>query len=294
MVTSYDYDCPLTEWGDPGEKFLECQRILKKYTDNPNIREVAKVRKIVPTNAKLTSIAPLRANLQSLSTSHVSSVTPPTMDELGETFGFVLYRTRLDAIDKETSLTLHGIGDYAQVWLEGVYMGHRYRSEGKKNPIQLPPTPNGALLEILVENTGRINYGPYLGLDPKGLTGPVCRGLQQQFHWEVDLLPLAIIPEMAFAPIDKTDEPARFYQGTFFVDEPGEAFLKHPGAKGCVWINGFNLGRYWEIGPTETLYVPSPILKPGENRILILEQERLDSTDLTFLPEHDLGELEIL
>ena len=87
------------------------------------------------------------------------------------------------------------------------------------------------------------------------------------------------------------ESPATFHRATFEIDEIGEAFLMRPGTKGLVWVNGFNLGRYWSKGPTETLYIPSPVLKKGTNEIIVLELEKLDSAELKFSPELRLGVL---
>ena len=98
---------------------------------------------------------------------------------------------------------------------------------------------------------------------------------------------MADISGLTFGEFANT--PATFHCGTFRADEIADTFLKRPGVKGIVWINGFNLGRYWEIGPTQTLYVPAPVLKKGENTIVILELEKLESAEAVFVDAPDLG-----
>ncbi len=291
VVTSYDYDCPLSECGDPTEKFLECQRILKKYTGNPKIQPVPPAPKIVPPPVRLTGQCRFREHPEIFSRKHGKSVTPPTLEALGENFGFVYYKTRIDPFEGKAVLRLFEVNDYAQVWLDGRYLGHRFRDSGKDG-FCLEGRPEGSLLEILTENMGRINYGPYVGRDPKGIAGAVCLDFQQLFHWEYDLVPLASVDSIPFTDLTDRTDPASFYSGTFELEETGEAFLMRPGRKGCVWINGFPLGRYWEAGPTETLYVPSAILKKGVNHMILFEQEGLLSEDLCFSPQPRLGELE--
>jgi beta-galactosidase len=213
------------------------------------------------------------------------------MEELGENFGFIHYTTHIPAFTGEPLLNLNDVNDYVHIWLDGKYLGSQYRTDEKKEFI-IPGDPAGSTLELLVENTGRINYGPYVGKDLKGIAGSVCLNFQTLFGWHYDLLPLAqepVVPQTPFAGL--FEEPA-VYQGEFELTETADTFLNRPGIKGVVWINGFNLGRYWAKGPTGTLYVPAPVLKKGKNRIVIFEQEKLLADTVTFSREPDLGPME--
>jgi beta-galactosidase len=292
IVTSYDYDCPLSEAGDPTEKYLACQRILKKYTGNPRIRPVEKSEKIAPGDCLLEQSALLRDNIKNIAAQSGRAVVPPTLEELGENFGFIHYAVKLPPYEGEPALKLHDVNDYVQIWLDGKYLGSRFRRDEEKKFI-IPGKPQGSVLELLVESTGRINYGPFVGKDRKGIAGSVCLGMQTIFNWEYDLLPMSDISNIAFAPAEKIETEPAFYRGTFEVEKTADTFLKRPGTKGVVWINGFNLGRYSSAGPTETLYVPAPVLKKGVNEIVIFEQEKLLSLSVSFSKEHDLGEMEL-
>ena len=296
-VTSYDYDCPVSECGDATEKFYAFQKVIAKYTNNPNIRAVEPVKKICPGNVTLKESAPLLQNLSALSTISGHAVTPPTMEQLGENFGFLHYSTRIDGplYSKEKNggyqevIRLIDVNDFALVWLDGKFLGSRWRENGM-NPIELPEIPaEGARLDVLVENCGRINYGPKVGKDFKGIIGGVALEMQFRFNWDYNMLPMSDLSKLAFGGF--AESPATFHRATFEVDEIGEAFLMRPGTKGLVWVNGFNLGRYWSKGPTETLYIPSPVLKKGTNEIIVLELEKLDSAELKFSPELRLGAL---
>lgn len=294
VVTSYDYDSPLSECGDPTAKFTSCQEVIRKHTGNPRIRPVAPSRKICPGAVKFTSSARVLDNLEALRSVSGRSATPVTMEQAGESFGFIHYTTRLDgpmfsaeATGTTETLRLFQVNDFAQVWLDGRYLGSRWRETGV-NGFDLPEIPaEGARLDILVENCGRINYGPRVGRDFKGITGGVAVEHQLRLGWEYNALPMENIGGLAFHGF--ADAPATFHRGEFTVDGIGEAFLKRPGRKGLVWINGFNLGRYWEKGPTQTLYVPSPVLKKGRNEIVVLELEALDSDGAEFAPAPVLG-----
>ncbi|MBE6406172.1 MAG: beta-galactosidase [Lentisphaerae bacterium] len=296
-VTSYDYDCPVSECGDATEKFYAFQKVIAKYTNNPNIKPVAPVKKVCPANVTLKESAPLLQNISVLSTIKGHTVTPPTMEQLGENFGFLHYSTMIDGplYSKEKNggyqevIRLIDVNDFALVWLDGKFLGSRWRENGK-NPIEIPEIPaEGSRLDVLVENCGRINYGPKVGRDFKGIVGGVALEMQLRFNWDYNMLPMRDLSGLTFGGF--SDSPATFHRGTIELEEIGEAFLVRPGTKGLVWVNGFNLGRYWSKGPTETLYIPSPVLKKGINEIIVLELEKLDSATLKFSPELRLGAL---
>ena len=206
------------------------------------------------------------------------------MDRLGQTFGFIHYRKRLQGpLPAGCRLRLINVNDYAMVWLDGEFLGSRFRDDGRHDfplPRALPDT--GGRLDILVENCGRINYGPYLGKDPKGIAGMVAIEWQEQLGWEYWQLPLDDIAPVAFGAFDREARGAFCHRAQFSVDAPGEAFLIRPGRKGAAWVNGFNVGRYWEKGPTQTLYIPSPVLKPGKNELVVLEQSELIAEKAAF------------
>ena len=291
VITSYDYDCPLSECGDPTPKFRSCQAVIRKYTGNPAIRDIAETVKICPAAIKLSASTRVLDNLENLQTVHGTAQTAPTMEEIGETFGFVHYRTTIPGpLPENESLNLLEVNDYAQVWLDGRYMGSKWRSKGEE-AFMLPEVPAaGSTLDLLVENCGRINYGPCVGKDFKGIVGTVAIEGMEILYWDYKALPMADISTLVFG--DFSDTPATFHKGEFELEATGDAFLLRPGTKGLVWINGFNLGRYWEKGPTETLYIPAPVLKKGKNTIVVLELEKLNSDVVEFSPVHLLGPTE--
>ena len=221
-----------------------------------------------------------------------------TMEELGENFGFLHYSTRIDGPLYSEAVTgfpehlrLIDVNDFAQVWLDGKYLGSRWRSEGTDNPFDLPEIPpEGSRLDLLVENCGRINYGPRIGKDFKGIFGGVALEMQFRLGWNYDMLPMSDLSRLNFRSF--ADSPASFHRGFFHLEDTGDTFLVRPGVKGLAWINGFNLGRYWNKGPTETLYVPAPVLKKGQNEMIVLELEKLDAPEVTFSPEPRLGSTE--
>ena len=108
-----------------------------------------------------------------------------------------------------------------------------------------------------------------------------------QFDWQYRTLPMSDIAGLQFGEF--ADTAATFHSGTFSLEDVADTFIKRPGVKGVIWINGFNLGRYWEIGPAQTLYVPAPVLKKGENTIVVLELEKLNNDQVEFSEMPDLG-----
>jgi beta-galactosidase len=148
----------------------------------------------------------------------------------------------------------------------------------------------GAKLDIVVENMGRVNYGPRLR-DCKGITEGVRMNNQFLFDWTIHPLPLDNIVAVPF--VQTTGEflnRPTLYRGEFLVDETGDTFVKLAGwSKGVVWINGFNLGRFWEKGPQNTLYLPAPLLKEGRNEIIVLELHHTENAIIELTDTPDLG-----
>ena len=139
---------------------------------------------------------------------------------------------------------------------------------------------------------GRINYGPLTGRDFKGIVDGVTTGNQFQFDWEIRSLPMENrnLSRLSFQPFLWNDDSLPSFHRAFLEipDEPADTFLQFPGVNGVVWVNGHNLGRYWNIGPGSTLYVPAPWLKKGKNEILVFELEKLKFPYLRFLDRHQL------
>jgi len=146
----------------------------------------------------------------------------------------------------------------------------------------------GATLDILVENMGRINYGPRLA-DRKGITEGVRFNNQFLFGWAIYPLPLDDLSALAYKPAADWAGPA-FYRARFVVQDPRDTWLALPGwTKGVCWVNGFNLGRYWEVGPQRTLYVPAPLLKQGDNELVVFELHGMRAPVVEFRDRPDLG-----
>ena len=285
-ITSYDYDAALSECGDPTEKYFAYQKIIKKYNKSADYGTPESSRKIAYNGVILTESVNLLDNLDLLGEKH-DSVTPESMEYWGQDFGFIHYRTKLSGPMNDQKLGLEKVHDRALIFLDGKYLATYYRNdEVQEFEIDIPA--DGAQLDILVENMGRINYGTEVGKDFKGILGGARICLQYQHYWETWTLPLNNIDKLCYGDFcQKVNQPA-FHRGVLEIDEAADTFLKFPGKKGSVWINGFNIGRYWDVGPQNTLYIPSALLKKGANEIVVFELHELSNNSIQFTDTPEL------
>ncbi|MEU1177592.1 beta-galactosidase [Streptomyces sp. NPDC005820] len=286
-ITSYDYDAPLTESGDPGPKYHAFREVIARHAAVPDEPVPSPSPKLPRTEVELTDRLPL---FRRLGHDGVHSVDPVTADALGRRAGYVLYRTTVSTTGPGLLHFEGGVGDRAQVFVDGAPAGILERERYDETlPLHIPRP--GARLDVLVENMGRVNYGPRIGV-PKGLLGPVTFNGEALRGWDCHPLPVDDVPPAdAFAPAatPTSAEPA-FHQGTFEVGEPADTFLSLPGwTKGQAWINGFHLGRYWNRGPQHTLYVPAPVLRPGTNDLVLLELHGTTTPTAHLVDTPDLG-----
>jgi beta-galactosidase len=133
--------------------------------------------------------------------------------------------------------------------------------------------PFNGILEIFVENMGRINYGAQIPMNKKGIISPVMiNDFEITGNWQMYKIPMETMPQMNGQANAKPGNPV-FYAASFDLKKTGDTFLDLQGwGKGIVFVNGINLGRYWKLGPQQTLYLPGCWLKKGKNEILIFEQ----------------------
>ena len=269
--TSYDYDAPLGEYGNITPKYKAFREVIQKHLP------VGEVLPDIPAEnpviafpeVRLTQCAPLSA----IYGERVKSAKPLTMEGMGQDFGYIHYETMIQEPVKG-SLVIRDLRDYAVVLLNGKQIGsldRRHRQNKLEVDIQQVP----ARLEILVENVGRVNYGSDILNNLKGITEKVTLGDKELKDWLVTSLPLyrADFSGVNWQEEEISQQPA-FYRGEVTLAENGDCFLDmHGWGKGAVWVNGKSLGKYWNIGPQQTLYVPGPWLKKGKNEIIIFEME---------------------
>ncbi len=265
-VTSYDYDAPVNEQGRPTAKFFALRNLIARFDGTPpSVPEPVPAMDIPPVAMRAystiwTGLPP-----------SLLSVQPKPFEAYGQDYGFMVYRTRLIG-RKSGSLTVTDLHDYALVFLNGRYVGKLDRREGE-NTINLPETDlRRPVLEILVEGMGRINYGPSL-IDRKGITERVTLNGMTLMNWEVIGLPMneKYIAGLRSAPVD-TARRGVFFKGSFDLNAAADTYFDMSGyVKGFVWVNGHNLGRYWNVGPQTRLYCPAPWLNRGRNEIVVFD-----------------------
>lgn len=232
---------------------------------------------------KLTKYAAFIDNIEALGEKH-ESVSPESMEHFGQNFGFICYHHHL--VGKYGGkLYLDGLADRAYVFVNKEYKGVIYRND-KKQCIDLHGLSGENDIDILVEAMGRVNYGPHL-LDRKGVD-QIRINYQVLSHWDIYTLPLDNIDKLRYTDTKGLDTPT-FMRGTFKTTSRGDCFVHTAGLKkGYIFINGFCLGRYWDIGPQESLYIPGTILK-DENEIVVLELENSLKTTVRIDDKHNIA-----
>ena len=274
-VTSYDYAAFLTEAGDTTLLYETAKRVIQERTGvkAPDIA-VKNSEKKAYGKVKLTESAPLFGNLASLSTP-VRAAFPKTMEELDQDFGYVLYRTQLKGPFEELELFCGDIHDRAIFFVNGKQVGIKERSR-RNDPIRIGlGFGETATLDILVENMGRVNYGVRL-MDPKGILGGVRLGQRFHYGWEMYPMTMDDLGGLTYGEARQYGTVPAFLRGTLTVEGvPCDTYMKLDGfTKGFVTVNGFNIGRYYNpAGPQKTLYLPAPLLREGENEIVVFESD---------------------
>ena len=291
--TSYDYDAPINEQGAATEKYYELRNMLQQYSDK-KLPAVPKAKPIISVpEFTFTEMAPIFENLPaSQKSEHIVS-----MEALNQGWGSMIYSCSLPKTDMPSVLHINELHDFATIFVDGEYIGKLYRGD-KEEAIRIPATKEGAKLEIFVEAMGRINYSKLIN-DRKGITESVELITKANGHdlvyslnnWDITLLPYGYenVQNVAYKTLDPTTltvnpsptrtprkatvrEKAGYYKASFKLSKVGDTFIDmSTWGKGFVWVNGHCLGRFWEIGPQQTLYCPGCWLKKGQNEIIVMD-----------------------
>ncbi len=272
-VTSYDYDAPVNEMGQATPKYMALRRLLASYL--PARKKIPAIPAALPVieipEITLTASAPVWNNLPQA----IHSPQPKPMEMFGQKGGFILYRTELIG-HKRGKLRITDLHDYATVFIDGKYVGKLDRSK-EENIIELPASGSAnPQLDILVEGMGRINFAEYM-IDRKGITERVSLNGMTLMNWKIYSLPFdeAYLKNLQFSS-KETSCPGIFFSGEFQLTATGDTYIDvSQWEKGVVWVNGHNLGRYWNIGPQKQLYCPASWLNKGKNEIIIFDLHML-------------------
>ena len=266
-VTSYDYDAPINEQGQPTAKYFALRKLISQYVTYqiPQVPKPIEAMTVAPF-----SLQPL-TSVWNVLPQPIKTPQPKPMESFGQSSGYILYRTKLIG-HKSGRLTLTEPHDYALVFLNGKFIDTVFRDGGKWT-VDLPKTDvKNPQLDILVETMGHINFAQYM-TDRKGITDRVTLNGMTLMNWQTFLLPIndSFIKSVSPAHAD-TAKKAMFFSGKFSLSDVHDTYLDMSNyTKGIVWVNGHNLGRYWYVGPQQHLYCPAPFLKKGDNTVIVFD-----------------------
>lgn len=290
-ITSYDYSALLTEWGDYTPAYHAVRKLLlerqglpeTELPSRPSLQNIGEVR--------LNEKASLLDNLDNIGTKH-RSARPESMEHYGQNWGLIYYETKMQGKYSANALTLYDVHDIATVYIDDKKVGKIDRRKenflskliGSK-PIIVPAFDGEKKIGVLVDAMGRVNYGEHM-MDRKGISG-VSVVNQRLMGYDVYTLPLDNLDNLDYSS-GETSTPV-FLRGTFNTKSKGDCFVHLDGfTKGSVFINGFNLGRFWKIGPQKALYLPGALLKE-ENEIIVMELDKYSKAAVTITDKPDLG-----
>jgi beta-galactosidase len=288
QTSSYDYDAPLDEAGNATEKYYKFRAVIEKHLPaGQTLPPVPAKKKTIAINQiKLTAYAGLFNNLPK----PVLNKTPLSFEDLNQAYGFVLYRTKIQG-KANGWLKIKQLRDYAIVYINGRQITTLDRRL-KQDSVKLDDVPANAVIDILVENNGRINYGSFLTDNRQGITQKVSLNNKEVFNWKMYGFPFSKLNNIKYSAKKVTGQPA-LYKGAFTLTELGDTYLDMQAfGKGFVFLNGHNLGKYWQIGPQQTIYVPAGWLKKGLNQVIVFDALKGAHKTLNALPNPILNQLQ--
>jgi len=284
-TSSYDYNAPIDEAGNPTDKFYAIRDLLKNYLQEgetlPAIPQNPEVTITVPA-IKFTQTANVFDNLPVAKQSE--NIQP--MEFFDQGWGSIIYRKQLPVCDHKQILIIKDVHDWATIFINGKAIGKLDRRRGEST-VEIPVLKANARLDILVEGMGRVNYGEAI-LDRKGITDKVLlsdgKTETELKNWMVYNLPVDYKFQTKARFSAKPATGPAWYKASFNLTKIGYTYLNMSSwGKGMVWINGYNLGRFWKIGPTQTLCVPGCYLKKGVNEIIVLDIDKPTVTSIAGL-----------
>lgn len=284
-VTSYDYDAILTECGDVTPKYYAVRQVIQKHIDYP-LPEVPENRaKKAYGKVLLTQKQGIFSSLKELS-APIHTDVPKPMEYYGNGYGYIAYTTKLNRDYENVSLSFESLGDRAQIYINDNLIDILYINDRLETKIS---AKSGDVLTVLCENMGRANFGAKM-MRKKGIAGRCLLDGKIHFGWDVYTLPMDNLDRLSFDG-SVQNEKSVFYKGEFNINEVKDTFLKLESfTKGFVTVNGFNLGRYWDIGPQKTLYLPASILKMSKNEIIVFESDGIKgNAEIEFTDKPELG-----
>ena len=274
QVTSYDYDALLDEQGNPTPKYFAVQKMMETYyPEYPQMKPLTK-ESFELRDIALSEKVSLFETLADLA-QPVESLYPVKMEDLGQSYGYLLYRTEASWDADEEKIRVIDGRDRMQLFVDGKLMATQYQAEIGQDIFVAGEKKATHRIDILMENMGRVNYGHKFLADTqrKGIRTGVCKDLHFLLNWKQYPLSFENTENINFSKGWQPEQPA-FYAFDFEMKALKDTYLDLSGfGKGLVFVNGVNIGRFWNVGPTLSLYIPHSLLKEGHNRIIIFETE---------------------
>lgn len=287
-VTSYDYDAVLDEAGDITEKYRRYREIIGRFVQIPEVKLTGGIPRKAYGKIKAAERVGLTQSLSRLAVP-VESLHPQSMERIGQYYGYILYVSPVRNERKLERIRLWDANDRASIFLGDERLLTLYDRELLEEHNLDKEAAEGEELRILVENMGRVNFGPRMNRQRKGIDGCVQINGHMHTGWKQYALPLDNLDRLDYTAGYTAGMPA-FYRFSLEIEETGDSYLELDGwGKGCVFVNGFNLGRFWEVGPQRRLYVPAPLLRVGHNEVVVFETEGKTGGEICFFDKPDLG-----
>lgn len=295
-ITSYDYCAPLNEYGDYTpqyhaiREYMQEVRGLKldKLPPSPKVQNIGEV--------KLSKVTSLWDNIDNIATKHYSPM-PETMEHFDQNYGLIYYKTKINGRYDAGFIKLDNMRDRAYIYYNGELkakleaplvskVGNIFKRKLVKKSCFLPKVTNGIEIGVLVDALGRVNYGHMVGKDAKGMTAMRLNNYHIM-DYDVYTMPLDNLDKLDFSK--STHKYPIFMKGEFTTNSKADCFIDIRGfTKGYVFVNGRNIGRYWNVGPQKTLYLPGCWLKE-KNEIIVLELDGTSKTSISIIDKHILG-----
>jgi beta-galactosidase len=290
QTQSYDYDAPINEAGNPTPKFWAYRELVKKYTTEgyqiPDVPQPKPSMAIEPFMLKQVSF------IENQRPPVIKTERPLSFEDIDQGYGFVLYEAQLPK--GSGWLKIKHLRDYGIVLLDGKRIGIVDRRT-ELDSIYLDVPADGAKLSLFIENLGRLNFGTFLTDNRKGITEAVFFNGKEILNWEMYGYPFKSLQHFTFAA---EEQPGEAYEwpvlrkGEFYLDEVADTYFDmREFGKGSLWINGHHVGRYWQVGPQQTLYIPAPWLKKGKNEVVVFEMLKTWQQELLAIDEPILDQL---
>ena len=274
QVTSYDYDALLDEQGNPTPKYFAVQKMMETYyPEYPQMKPLTK-ESFELRDIAMSEKVSLFETLPDLARP-VESLYPVKMEDLGQSYGYLLYRTESSWDADEEKIRVIDGRDRMQLFVDGKLMATQYQTEIGQDIFVAGEKKTTHRIDVLMENMGRVNYGHKFLADTqrKGIRTGVCKDLHFLLNWQQYPLSFENTENIDFSKGWQPEQPT-FYAFDFEMKALKDTYLDLSGfGKGLAFVNGVNIGRFWNVGPTLSLYIPHSLLKEGNNRIIIFETE---------------------